>query len=390
MAAEQTNTSIRFENRFVLKIYRRLEEGMNSEIEIGRFLAKRGFPFVPPLAGELEYVTRAKRRRENIMMAVLHGWIPNQADAWKYTLDVLSQFIEEMMARRPSIETLQSSRTHVLDMATREMPASSYDLIGSYLESARLLGERTAQLHITLAAEDDDKNFKPERFTLLYQRSLYQSLINLSEQVFRLLEQRLKYLPDKIREEARTLLNMQDAVHSRFKSVMEAKFDAVRIRCHGNLHLRHILYTGNDFVIMDFGGDANRSLSERRIKRSPLRDVAGMVRSFEYASYSALFFEQDAGLVRSDDGKYAESLIGFWNLWVQASFLKAYLEIAEGDDLLPDSREELRTLLDVFILEKAIYELGHELNNRPNWVKIPLDGIRRILAFKPGESSGGK
>ncbi len=138
-------------------------------------------------------------------------------------------------------------------------------------------------------------------------------------------------------------------------------------------------------MIMDFEGDAARSITERRIKRSPLRDVASMIRSFDYVSYSALFALQDSGLLRGDDGRYAESLISFWSLWVQASFLKAYLEIAEGAELLPDGRDELRTMLDVYSMERVVHELGYELANRPNWVRIPLQGIRRILAGKSGD-----
>ncbi len=151
----------------------------------------------------------------------LHGWVPYQAVAWEYTLDVLSQFMEEMLARRPALDILQTPRTHLVDIALSEPPVLSYDLIGSYLESARLIGERTAQLHITLAAEDDDTNFKPDKFTLLYQRSLYQSLINLSEQVFQQLQQKLKSLTYETQEEATALLAGQQDVQEHFKSVTE-------------------------------------------------------------------------------------------------------------------------------------------------------------------------
>ncbi len=160
--------------------------------------------------------------------------------------------------------------------------------------------------------------------------------------------------------------------------MLDKKINAARIRCHGDYHLGQVLFTGNDFVIMDFEGEPARSLSERRIKRSPLLDVAGMLRSFHYAAYSALFALQDSGLVRTDDAEYAESLALFWDKWVRVKFLRAYLGSA-APDLLPKNRDELRRLLDAYLLDKAIYELGYELNNRPNWVKIPLQGIRRIL-----------
>ncbi len=192
MGAEQTNTSIRFEDRLILKLYRRLDEGINSEVEIGRFLTDRGFPFVAQLAGEVEYRPSRGRQRDPTTIAILHGWVPNQGDAWKYTLDVLSQYIEERLARHPNLGDLSLPETNLLDLAAEEPPPICYDLVGSYLESARLLGERTAQLHSALASEQDAPNFSPEKFTSLYQRSLYQSMLNLSEQVLELLKQRLR------------------------------------------------------------------------------------------------------------------------------------------------------------------------------------------------------
>ncbi len=180
-------------------------------------------------------------------------------------------------------------------------------------------------MHSALASEQDDPNFSPEKFTSLYQRSLYQSMLNLSEQVLELLKQMLRTLPEAMKEEAKALLGRRDEVRTRFKSILDKKIDALRIRCHGDYHLGQVLYTGNDFVIMDFEGEPARSLSERRIKRSPLQDVAGMLRSFHYAAYSALFALQDSGLVRTDDAEYAESLVLFWDKWVRVKFLRAYL-----------------------------------------------------------------
>ena len=153
----------------------------------------------------------------------------------------------------------------------------------------------------------------------------------------------------------------------------------MRIRCHGDYHLGQVLYTGKDFVIIDFEGEPIRPISERQIKRSPLRDVAGMLRSFHYAAYARLFEQQEAGLIRSDDFSHLESWGEFWHTWVSVLFLKAYLEVAAQGDFLPQTLEELQVLIDIYLLEKAIYEVGYELNNRPEWIRIPVQGILRQL-----------
>ena len=154
----------------------------------------------------------------------------------------------------------------------------------------------------------------------------------------------------------------------------------MRLRCHGDYHLGQVLWTGKDFIIMDFEGEPARPINERRIKRSPLRDVAGMLRSFHYAAYSGLFdFRERRGLVLEEELEAIDFWARFWHFWVSVIFLKAYMEVAINGKFLPESPEELRTLIDTYLLEKAIYEMGYELNNRPEWIKIPLRGILQLL-----------
>jgi maltose alpha-D-glucosyltransferase/alpha-amylase len=247
------------------------------------------------------------------------------------------------------------------------------------LESARLLGQRTAELHIALASLPDDPDFVPEPFSKLYQRSLYQSMRNLSGEVFQLLRRSMGDLSETVREEARKILELEDEVLKCFRSILDRKISAMRIRCHGDYHLGQVLYTGKDFVIFDFEGEPAHPLSERRLKRSPLRDIAGMLRSFHYAAYSALFAQQATGLIREEDLAYVEAWAHFWYLWVCVAFLKAYLPAAARERIVPQQRDELQVLLDAYLLEKAVYELGYELNNRPDWVRIPLRGIQQQL-----------
>ncbi|HMK35651.1 MAG TPA: maltose alpha-D-glucosyltransferase [Desulfomonilaceae bacterium] len=380
VGAGQTNTSVRFDEKFILKFYRKLEEGINAESEVGRFLLQKGFPFSPPFAGELEYRYTSPTPRDPTCVAVLHGWVENHGDSWKYTLDWLSQYIEEMLARRPKLEDLVTPQAHVLDLVKEDFPPECVTFLGSYLESARLMGERTAEMHLSLASYEDDPSFKPEKFTRLYQRSLYQSVLNLTGQAFRALKQALNTLPDSVRQEAEALLLRREEIRDRLRSLLDSTMTSFRIRCHGDYHLGKILNTGNDFVIMDFEGEPARSISERRLKRSCLRDVTGMFRSFHYAGYSSLLAHTETGLVREDNRQYTGSLILFWQYWVGAAFLKSYLEKAGQARFLPQTGEELKILFDALLLEKAIYELGYELNNPPHRVQIPLDGIRQILA----------
>jgi maltose alpha-D-glucosyltransferase/alpha-amylase len=377
MKAEQSNTSVIYGDRLILKLFRRPEEGVNPDLEIGTFLTERArFPHIPPVAGALEY---RRGQGEPMTLAVLQGFVPNQGDAWRYTLDALGQYFEHVAAHgAPPPEALQVPRP-LLTLLEEPLPPPVQELVGAYGEAARLLGQRTGELHVALASDPNDPSFAPEPFSALYQRSLFQSRRNLTGQVFALLRRYVRERPEAAGEDARKVLDLEGEVRKRFRSVLDRKITAMRIRVHGDYHLGQVLYTGKDFVIIDFEGEPARSLSERRIKRSPLRDVAGMLRSFHYAAYTALLGEVDGGAVRPEDLAALEPWARLWHQWVASTFLRAYLEVADRGPFLPRSREETAALLDSYVLEKAVYELGYELNNRPEWVKQPLRGILQHL-----------
>jgi maltose alpha-D-glucosyltransferase/alpha-amylase len=378
--AEQSNTCVVFKDRFILKLFRCLEPGINPDLEIGRFLTERSFQHIPPVAGAIEY---REGRGVPMTLGILHGFVPNQGDAWEYTQDVLGDYFEHVLARRRTeVEDVSGEHEHVLDLVERDFAPIVTEVIGPYLESARLLGQRTVELHIGLASVPDNPDFAPESFSKLYQRSLYQSMRNLSGEVFQLLRRSMEALSETVREDAQEILDREDDVFNHFQLILDRKISAMRIRCHGDYHLGQVLYTGKDFVIFDFEGEPAHPLSERRIKRSPLRDVAGMLRSFHYAAYSALFTQQAAGLIREEDLVHVEAWAHFWYLWVCVAFLKAYLPAAAQERIVPQSRDELQVLLGAYLLEKAVYELGYELNNRPDWVRIPLRGIRQQLKWE--------
>ena len=374
--AEQSNSSVIFGDKMILKIFRRVDRGVNPDLEIGTYLTEEAaFPHAPPVGGSLRY---ARAHEEPMTLAVLMGFVPNQGDAWQYTLDNLGRFFERVTARSADIKEVPCPGSRLLRMVDEVVPARVNDLIGSYLLSARRLGERTAEFHLAMASNVGNPSFAPEPFTPFYQRSLYQSMRNLTAQTFSLLRKRVGTLPETLRGQGREVLEMEERILKRFQGILDRKITAMRIRVHGDYHLGQVLFTGKEFVLIDFEGEPARSLAERRIKRSPVRDVAGMLRSFHYASYAPLIGEV-GGSVRSDDVKSLEPWADCWNAWVSAAFLQGYLAAAKEGAFLPRTREELSILLDTFLLEKAIYELGYELNNRPDWVKLPLLGILSLM-----------
>jgi maltose alpha-D-glucosyltransferase/alpha-amylase len=262
-----------------------------------------------------------------------------------------------------------------VDLTEQETPAFARELIGSYLPSAHRLGQRTGELHVALASDPKSPAFAAEPFTALYRRSLYQSLRTLADQSLTLLGKRIKGVPEELRADAEKVLKLKNAIFDRFRQIIEAKISAMRIRCHGDYHLGQVLFTGKDFIIIDFEGEPARPVTERRMKRSPLRDVAGMLRSFNYAAVTKL--KSDG--MRPEDLAQLQPWASYWNLWVSVNYLKGYFATTRGAAFMPKARAEIALMLDVYMLEKAIYELGYELNNRPDWVSVPIEGILTLL-----------
>jgi len=399
LGAEQSNTSIRYGDRLVLKLFRKLEPGINPDLEIGRFLTRStNFSHVPPVAGGLD-LRDGGRGREAATLAVLQGFVANEGDAWSFTLDALGRYFERARTGwgRGDFGGAPVPDQPLLELAEvaggAHPPVDLYEHIGTYLPAVRLLGERTAELHIALASAPADlPAFAPEPFSTLHQRSVYESMRTSAGRTFQLLRQRFGDLAPEARAAAAALLAAQDRVRERFARLLGPKVTATRIRTHGDYHLGQVLYTGRDFVILDFEGEPARPLSERRLKRSPLRDVAGMLRSFQYAAYARLFEESGSGIIPPSEAPIFESWALYWQRWVSAAFLGAYLERAATASFVPARRSELATLLDAYVLEKAIYELAYELNHRPDWVRIPLAGILQILGLSeraPGAAAGG-
>jgi len=376
LGVEQSNTSLVYGSCFILKLFRRLQDGTNPDLEIGRFLTEKGFAHIPPVAGALEY--RCGRQTPQTI-AILQGFIPNQGDAWEYTLNTLAHYFENVLEKQSEKAPPALPQVSFMELAATPVPADMLELIGIYLESVRILALRTAELHRVLASPSSNPKFAPDPFSKLYQRSLYQSMRTLAGRTLPLLRRHLKDQPEEVQQRAGEILEMNKDINERFRSLLDLKISGLRTRCHGDFHLGQVLFTGKDFVIIDFEGEPGRPISERQIKRSPLRDVAGMLRSFHYAAYSALIALEKQGMVQPESLPYLESWANLWYVWVCAAFVKVYLEKTAGGGFVPDTKEEIEILLNALLLEKAIYELGYELNNRPDWVKIPIHGIQQLL-----------
>ncbi|HZQ48753.1 MAG TPA: maltose alpha-D-glucosyltransferase [Candidatus Dormibacteraeota bacterium] len=370
--AEQSNNSVVFGERLIMKLFRRVEEGVNPELEIGRFLTERtNFTQVAPLAGALEY---RPDKGEPISVAVLQAYIPNQGDAWSFTQSTLAGYLRAAEARgaeNPPVLPRSAMLT-----AAAELPEIAAQAIGSYLDSARLLGKRTAELHIALASDPDDPTFAPERMSGQDQRSTYQSISQVATRAMELLRTLQGRLPADAREDARQVLELEPQISHALRSFLQSKITTTRIRVHGDYHLGQVLYTGSDFVIIDFEGEPSRTLYERRLKRLALRDVAGMLRSFHYAAQAALRSDQVTPDVRDRIRPWAK----FWVDAVSVAFLRSYLSTAGESSFVPRTAHELELQLTTMLLEKALYELRYELNSRPDWVDIPLVGIRDLVA----------
>jgi maltose alpha-D-glucosyltransferase/alpha-amylase len=371
LKAEQSNSSVIYDNRFFLKLYRKPEEGQNPDVELIRYLSEsRKFANVPAYCGSIECNVQGGAPR---VIALLVELVPNEGDAYSLTLDALGRYVERVLSKRTGI-TQEPNPELVAEIIGGVMP-----------ERIRLLGQRTAEMHLALATETEDPDFAPEPFTTLHQRSLYQSMRGTTRRMIQFLKKKVPHLAEAHREEAAALLGMESDMLSRQADLLNHKVSVMKIRVHGDYHLGQVLSTGKDFMIIDFEGEPARSIGERRMKRSALQDVAGMVRSFHYAAQAA--FSRHVCL-HLEDAAFLQPWMDRWVEEIERTFLEAYYATAAGASFIPKDPAIRDMLLTFYLLGKAVYEVIYELNNRPHMVDIPMRGIRKILAATPrtGES----
>jgi maltose alpha-D-glucosyltransferase/alpha-amylase len=371
-SAEQSNTSMIFGDLAILKLFRRLSGGENPEVEMTRFLTETAhFEHIPAYLGDLH------RASDNATVAFLQAFAANEGDGWAWTLEELGRYYESVAGCPPpsSVGTVAT-----LDSFSEVVPEAR-EHGGLYLDAAHLLGRRTAELHLALATPTSNVAFEAEPFTgedLAAERERIEQQVNTALATLeRMLASSASEIPAETVDQARELLTRRAGVKDRIAQVNgDAGEFGRRIRIHGDFHLGQLLRARNDFVFVDFEGEPARSLEERRRKQSPLRDMAGMLRSFSYAAHAALARHSHRG------PEHSTTLASWATLWdrsVSAQFLRGYGEtIGDPSGLLPRG-DKAQTLLRALLLEKAAYELAYELNNRPTWVHIPIAGLRELL-----------
>ena len=372
-SAEQSNTSILYGGKLILKLFRRLQPGENPDTEIGRFLTEVAhFPRIAPFIGDIRSVSSADG--EPTTLAMLQGLVQNEGDGWEWTLEELGRFYDSVVTC-PIPEDLGRPASF---LTNGHVPDAAHEHAGLYLDAAGLLGRRTAEMHLALATPTDNPAFASEPFTA---GDLAIDSARVSAQITTALDalkRGLSKLPDtaadRVIDDAAMLLSRRRdliAATERYATGIPSSFGR-RIRIHGDYHLGQVLRAKNDFVILDFEGEPARALAERRRKQSPLKDVAGMLRSFSYAAYAGLHrFAQR----RPEDARSVDRWAQLWANAISTNFLNGYRQVvAATPDLLP-AAPAAQQALEVCLLEKALYELQYELNNRPDWVRIPLAGI---------------
>ncbi len=369
-----SNFGARLGDRMMLKVFRRIEDGANPDLEIGRFLSERGeFRNIPQAAGGIEY---SRPSGEPMTLVLLQSLVRHQGNGWDHTVDDVRRYFERAAAAATTIDPLDQSGRNWIERSEAEPSPQVQELIGSYLQAAATLGQRTAELHRALSGDTTNSAFAPEPMTSSDLVALSRSALKLTQEVFAAVDRNLGRLTDVVVEQAYGLLGQRSRLLRTLSDLAALRPDATKIRIHGDYHLNEVLWAENDFILLDFEGEASRPMAERRAKQSPLKDVAGMLRSFEYAVFEGLFaFTQD----QPEEFERLEPWAKLWKRWTGAAFLRAYRATAGGAAFLPADRGQFLTLLRYFVLERALYELLQELNHRPEWVHIPLRGVLTLL-----------
>jgi maltose alpha-D-glucosyltransferase/alpha-amylase len=374
LSGEQSNTSITYDGKYFFKLYRKVDRAINPDVEITQYLTNKArFKHIPAYVGAVEW----KYKKDSIVLGMMQEMVSNATDAWANMLDRLDSFNEKVLSMT-GIELPSEVRGTLTDPVDYEdIPDVMKELLDvPVAEQAALLGTRTAQMHLAMAAEKEHPDFKPEEFSLHYQRSVYSSLQSLVRVAFQSLGRNMKKLDAEVRAEAEEIIALKDEILAELKKIYSHKINTAKIRIHGDFHLGQVLFTGKDFVLLDFEGEPARSYSERRLKRSALRDVAGMLRSFHYAAHGSLYLDNQ---IRKEDIGRLLPYVEQWYHYMSGFFLKAYLDEVGNSPIIPAEKGDFQILIRTFLLQKAIYELNYEVNNRPSWVKVPLSGIKSIL-----------
>jgi maltose alpha-D-glucosyltransferase/alpha-amylase len=352
IGAEQSNTSLVLDDEIIIKLFRRVDVGPNPDLELNRLLTNEGFEYVPPQVGEIIYEGEIESEEIGIDLAIAQRFVHGATDGWTEALGHVHALFDSV---------------HTEDVPD-DIRAVTEERSSEILDRIEQLGDVTAAMHVLLAREDIDPDFVPEPLD--------------PSDVKEAVEGVRRSVTDLIAAGVSELEELRVAIDERIDAATALGEEiGMKTRIHGDYHLGQVLLTGREWLIIDFEGEPARPLEERRQKQTPLRDVAGMVRSFNYAALVPLFERAEPG---SEERDRLQPWAGAWEALARERFLAAYTRSAyEGHYLLTD-RDALGRAVDLFVLEKALYEVGYERTHRPHWIGIPLHGIRRLLDEEGG------
>jgi maltose alpha-D-glucosyltransferase/alpha-amylase len=373
-SADQSNTSLVYGDRLILKLFRRFEPGLNPDYEIGRQLTEKlGFQHVPAVTGAFEYHFPAEAPTT---VGLMQRFVESQADGWRHAMDELSRFYDQIDGAQLPAAPLPGTFTEMIEAAP---PRSVEDIMGGYLETAAKLGRRTAEVHLALAGDASDRAFAPEPFTKADLQELAADITAQANKAIDALQAAAgpdAKLHPEVADQAGRLVRSRGALSDATRQAVTLEFTAAKTRVHGDYHLGQVLWAEEDFYILDFEGEPARPIAARRQKQSPMKDVAGMLRSFGYAAHAGLFAHTAS---RIPEFSQLEPWARLWQTWASAAFLRGYFGAAGHTVFVPAEHSQRDALLRLFVLDKALYELNYELNNRPEWVRIPLRGVLELV-----------
>jgi trehalose synthase-fused probable maltokinase len=346
---DQSNSSIFFNEKYFMKIYRKLFLETNPEVEMLKQLTEEGqYKHVPAYRGSLVWERKGK---PPVTLALMMYKLEATQDNWTTTGDELNDFLHSFIGGSFSIHEL-------------------------VFEHVELLAKRTAEMHKALSIETSKKGFKVEKFTPVYRKWLFEHLRDIIDGRIALLQRNIHDLDAEAQELALFFMERRDTIVKFCDRIRKIPLKSIRTRIHGDYHLGQVLLVNNDFVIIDFEGEPESSIADRKIKHSPLKDVAGMVRSFHYAVSAKLFFSKETNSMNS---RQLQKAADRWFYLIRETYTETYLKELGTEQRLFASKAEINYLFLLHLLEKAIYELGYELNGRPAWIKIPLKGLQQVI-----------
>lgn len=372
--ADQSNTSLIINESYFLKLYRKIDYELNPDLELTRFLSEEtSFRNLPRFLGGLEWQAGDG---PTMVLGMMQEMVKHEGDSWKQTLILLDEVFEKLTASDQS-QSLPPTIDFEIACTPDQLPAEIVDLLSErQIKKILLLGKRTGEMHSALATGKSPA-FKPEPMDHDYCHMFFDHLEQLVNKRMKLVRTNLDKVNPSLRQELSNFLHQRDTILNYFRPFKDLETQSKRIRIHGDFHLGQVLYTGEDFIILDFEGEPESTISARKVKHSALKDIAGMLRSFHYALYSTLLFNEK---YRDLSQRIDPAWPGLIYRVICGLYMHGYRDSVSNPEVLPDNPATFRQLLNIHLLEKAVYELGYELNGRPDWVVIPLKGIQSILS----------